>query len=83
MLVWCWYLILDTVYIYRCQGRSQPHSPGWARVPGPLSSFFLKSRSFFLIFPPGKALAVPLIGVSINIIFQIAIKFALIMVQNS
>ena len=31
------------------QGRSQPHSPGWARVP--LSSFFLKFRSIFLIFP--------------------------------
>ena len=31
------------------QGRSQPHSSGWARVP--LSSFFLKSRSIFLIFP--------------------------------
>ena len=31
------------------QGRSQPYSPGWARVP--LSSFFLKSRSIFLIFP--------------------------------
>ena len=52
------------------QGRSQPHSPGWARVP--LSSFFLKSRLSFLIFPqtfthflphfgpPGKALATPL-----------------------
>ena len=31
------------------QGRSQPHSPGWARVP--LSLFFLKSRSIFFIFP--------------------------------
>ena len=31
------------------QGGSQPHSPGWARVP--LSSFFLKSRLSFLIFP--------------------------------
>ena len=31
------------------QGRSQPHSPGWARVP--LSSFFLKFQSIFLIFP--------------------------------
>ena len=30
------------------QGRSQPHSPGWARVP--LSSFFLKFWSIFLIF---------------------------------
>ena len=28
---------------------SQPHSPGWARVP--LSSFFLKFRSVFPIFP--------------------------------
>ena len=59
----------------RVQGRSQPHSPGWARVP--LSSFFLKSRSifpqtlliFFLILPlrvgecpPGKALAALLLG---------------------
>ena len=31
------------------QGSSQPHSPRWARVP--LSSFFLKSRLSFLIFP--------------------------------
>ena len=31
------------------QGRSQPHSPGWAKVP--LSSFFLKFWSIFLIFP--------------------------------
>ena len=30
------------------QGRSQPHSPGWARVP--LSSFYLKFRLIFLIF---------------------------------
>ena len=30
------------------QGRSQPHSPGWARVS--LSSLFLKFRSIFLIF---------------------------------
>ena len=59
------------------QGCSQPHSPGWARVP--LSSFFLKFRSVFLIYPqsllifssfwpsgwvprlPGKALATPLL----------------------
>ena len=31
------------------QGRSQPHSPGWARVL--FSSFFLKFPSLFLIFP--------------------------------
>ena len=31
------------------QGRSQPHSPGWARVP--LSSFCLKFWSIYLIFP--------------------------------
>ena len=31
------------------QGRNQPHSPGWARVP--LSSLFLKFWSIFLIFP--------------------------------
>ena len=31
------------------QGRSQPHSPGWARVP--LSSFFLKFLSIIPIFP--------------------------------
>ena len=31
------------------QCRSQPHCPGWARVP--LSSFFPKFWSFFLIFP--------------------------------
>ena len=30
-------------------GRSQPHSPGWVRVP--FSSFFLKFQSTFLIFP--------------------------------
>ena len=49
------------------QGRSQPHTPGWARVP--LSSFFLKFLSIILIFsskfpnfrPPGKALATPLL----------------------
>ena len=56
------------------QGRSQPHSAGWARVP--LFSFFLKLRSIFLTFPqtllisflilalrpPGKALATPLVS---------------------
>ena len=31
------------------QDRSQPHSPGWARVP--LSSFSLKFWSIILIFP--------------------------------
>ena len=31
-----------------CQGRSQPSSPGWARVP--LSSFSLKFGSIFLFF---------------------------------
>ena len=31
------------------QGRSQPHSPGWASVP--LPSFFLKFLSIILIFP--------------------------------
>ena len=31
------------------QGRSQPHGPGWAR--NPLSSFFLKFWSIYLIFP--------------------------------
>ena len=31
------------------QGRSQPHSPGWARIP--LSSFFLKCWLIYLIFP--------------------------------
>ena len=31
------------------QGCSQPHSPGWARVP--LSSFFLKFWSILLILP--------------------------------
>ena len=36
-------------YYHLSQGRSQPHRPGWARVPP--SSFFLKSRSIFLIFP--------------------------------
>ena len=38
----------STLYWYG-QGRSQPHSPGWARVP--LFSFFLKFWSIFLIFP--------------------------------
>ena len=57
-------------YLYDSQGRSQPHSPEWARVP--LSSnfhhffflFFLKLCSFLSSFwlsgwatrPPGKAL---------------------------
>ena len=36
-------------YPHQRQGRSQPHSPGWARVP--LSSFSLKFRLSFLIFP--------------------------------
>ena len=60
--------------MYQIQGRSQPHSRGWARVP--LSSFFLKFWSIFVLFlklsslfwlsgwasrPPGKALATPLI----------------------
>ena len=31
------------------QGRKQPHSPGWARVP--LSSFFPQIWSIYLIFP--------------------------------
>ena len=31
------------------QGRSQPHQPGWAKLP--LSSFFLKFRSIFPTFP--------------------------------
>ena len=31
------------------QGRSQPHGPGWARFP--LSSFFLKFWSIWIIFP--------------------------------
>ena len=36
---------------YKCpQGRSQPHSPGWARVP--LSSFFLKILINFSYFFP-------------------------------
>ena len=35
--------------LHQIQGRSQPHSPGWARVP--LSSFFLKFWWIFLIFP--------------------------------
>ena len=34
---------------YSRQGRSQPHHPGWAKVP--LSSFFLKFRSIFPTFP--------------------------------
>ena len=34
---------------YDMQGRSQPHSPGWARVHFP--HFFLKFWSIFLIFP--------------------------------
>ena len=57
----------------RNQGRSQPHSPGWARVP--LSSFFRQisinfSSNFTYFLPhfgppggrvaPGKALATPL-----------------------
>ena len=39
----------DHDIIPMAQGRSQPRSPGWARVP--LSSFFLKFWSIFLIFP--------------------------------
>ena len=38
----CEYVVVD------CQGRSQPHSSGWARVP--LSLFFLKFLSIILIF---------------------------------
>ena len=35
--------------IYTKQGRSQPHSPGWARVP--LSSFFPEIVISFSYFP--------------------------------
>ena len=40
--------ILMPVVVVSLQGHSQPHSPGWARVP--LSSFFLKFLSI-IIFP--------------------------------
>ena len=36
------------INIHYLQGRSQPHSPGWARLP--LSSVLLKGWSIFLIF---------------------------------
>ena len=40
------------------QWRSQPHSPWWARVP--LSLFFLKYPSLFLMFwPPGRQVTDP------------------------
>ena len=39
----------NVIYHHRTQGRSQPHSSGWARVP--LSTFFLKFWLIFLIFP--------------------------------
>ena len=42
------------------QGRSQPHSSGWARVP--LSSFFLKLWSIFLIFPQTLLIFFPHFG---------------------
>ena len=45
--------VLNIVYQYQVgpivQGRIQPHSPGWARVP--LSSFFPQILINFLIFP--------------------------------
>ena len=44
-----WQILCKWLIAYDAQGRSQPHSPGWARFP--LSSLFLKFWSFFLIFP--------------------------------
>ena len=41
------------------QGRSQPHSHGWARVP--LSSFFLKVCSIFLDFPQFSLIIFPIL----------------------
>ena len=70
----------NVIYHHRTQGRSQPHSSGWARVP--LSTLFLKFWLIFLIFPqilvisslfwpsgwasrpPGKALATALMKTS-------------------
>ena len=40
---------LTFIFLRYKQARSQPHSPGWTRVP--LSSFFLKFWSIFLILP--------------------------------
>ena len=72
------------------QGRSQPHSPGWARVP--LSSFFTQvstnlsyfssNNLFFSSFwpygwatrPPGKALATPLGELMVNPDLTILLK---------
>ena len=48
-----WQLTVATVvqcYMKPTQGRSQPHSPGWAIVP--LSSFFLKILINFSYFFP-------------------------------
>ena len=75
--------LLQSPWLYAClgfvtvlvfQGRSQPHSPGWARVPLfslKFGSSFLTFPQTFLIFflilgirwasrPPGKAMATPL-----------------------
>ena len=43
------YLLFSLISIAVKQGPSQPHSPGWARVP--LSSFYLKFQFIFLVFP--------------------------------
>ena len=45
---------------YTIQGCSQPHSPGWPRLP--LSHYFLKFRSIFLIFPQNFSHFLPHFG---------------------
>ena len=57
----------QTVHESEYQQHNQPHSPGWVRVP--LSLFFLKIPTLFLIFPQfanfhphEKALTAPLVS---------------------
>ena len=65
------------------QGGSQPHSPGWARVP--LSSFFLKSRLSFLIFPQTVTHFLPHFGppggrVAHNTFFSVLVHLRILLV---
>ena len=61
LIVFTGFLLLLNLKIPRLfQGRSQPHSPGWARVP--LSSFSLKFRSIFLIFSSNFTYFLPHFG---------------------
>ena len=48
----------------RNQGLSQPHGPGWARFP--LSLFFLKFWSIWLIFPQKVLIFFPILALRVG-----------------